>query len=169
MRNTENKHTRSFDGHTLEFILVVILALALALLIFFLPENSEYEHYDVTGTLESYSENGGRGGTSYEFKLAGDDGVYFLDNIVSKDLAGDPFNKGNTLRLKVAYKDGDGRLNVSYISCDGKVYLTTDDYENAHKDNYTVKHILAYVFFGLSGLCAILAVICAIKSRKSKQ
>lgn len=159
-----------FGNHPYEFAIVSIVMLAMALLVFFLPENNSYKHYNASGTIESVTPHTPvHGGSWYEFTLKDDDNIYDIDSIAMSNVDGSPedaLKVGSYVELKIAKTDSYGRLDVSYIKRDGKVYLTVADYEKAHKSNFTVKHVVAYVFFGLFGLSVIITIILAVKARK---
>lgn len=172
MRSDKKSTTRRvlFGNHPLEFAIVSVVTLAMALLVFFLPENTSYKHYDASGTIESVTPHTPvHGGSWYEFTLKNDNNVYCLDSIAKSNVNGSPNNAlkvGSYVELKIAKTDSAGRLDVSYIKRDGKVYLTTADYEKAHKSNYTLKHVLAYIFFGLFGVCVIITIVLVILDKK---
>lgn len=151
---------------------VCIACIAMTLLTFLLPETTDYLHYDATVTVKNCTIHGGRGGTLYEFTIEEDSNIYCLSNIVESKVKGDPkkiLSKGNKLQLKIAYTDDRGRLEVSYIADDEKIYLTVADYEKAHNDNYLTKHIISYTFLSLTIITFTVSICLFIIYNKNKK
>ncbi|MDE7463556.1 MAG: hypothetical protein K2M48_00875 [Clostridiales bacterium] len=161
-----NKVLRS-RNNTIAMSIISAFFVAVALVILFLPTSRD-SYYDVSGTVESFKTVNNTG-SLYEFTLEDDDSRYELDKYAILYFDGDPetvLSKGSEVKLKIIRSYVDGRRFVSYIECDGKVYLSTADYEDALNEYYD---ILSYIFFAISGICIGVSIYFFVSYAKSKR
>lgn len=150
------------------FAVIGVVLLASALVMLLIPKNTVYEHRDVSGVICEAKRQGTRY-VSYEFKLDGDNNTYWVDNIAYKKVNGNIENalkKGNTVKIKIAETDDSGRKRISYIECDGVVYLSVNDFEKAHRTNYTVGCVMMFIF---SGATFTLSISYAVMHKKQQR
>lgn len=151
---------------TLVCLLLGIPFAMLTLMIAFLAEDPPvFENYRVDGNLESYEEKS----EMIYFKLANDDNVYYINNIIIDEfnvaLFKELYAENDRITLYIGYTGSENRKVISQVELRGFTLLTKADAEKAERDNADLGNLIGWVFGVPSVAVLIVGIFFAIKHK----